>query len=118
MWSRLNRVKSWKALAEVANYRAPGLAQQCGVSLRQLERFLPSLTGMSPQRWLNQLRLQKAVELITLGHSVKVTAYRLGYKQPSHFTRQFKRFHGIAPTEFLARQISPRRSRIRHVARR
>src|SRR5881296_300705 len=101
MSSRLARFTNWPQLAGEANYNAKKLAERCGVSLRQLERFLPQATGKTPQRWLNELRQQKAFELIASGHSVKEVSFRLGYKQSSHFSREFKRFHGVAPSELL-----------------
>jgi len=69
-----------------------------------------------PQRWLNDLRQQKALELLTGGQSIKQVAYSLGYKQSSHFTRQFKQFHGLAPSEFLDADFSSGRSEITQVA--
>jgi len=99
MASRLTRVSNWEELAEEAGYNPKNLADRCGVSLRQLERFIPQATGKTPQRWLNDLRQQKACELIASGQSVKEVSIRLGYKQSSHFSREFKRFHGVPPSE-------------------
>jgi AraC-like DNA-binding protein len=31
---------------------------------------------------------------------VKEVAFALGYKQVSHFSRQFKQFHGVSPGDF------------------
>ena len=75
-------------------------------SLRQLERFIPQATGKTPQQWLNDLRQQKASGLIASGQSVKEVSNHLGYKQSSHFSREFKRFHGVPPSELLAADFS------------
>jgi len=99
MASRLTRITNWEGLAEEASYNAKKLAARCGVSRRQLERFMPQATGKTPQQWLNDLRQQKAFELIASGQSVKEVSIRLGYKQASHFSRDFKRFHGVPPSE-------------------
>ena len=93
-------------MAEEAGYNAKQLAKRCGVSLRQLERFFPKATGKTPQQWLNYLRQQKAFELLTSGQSVKEVSIRLSYKQSSHFSREFKRFHGVPPSELLAADFS------------
>ena len=106
MASRLIRVHNWEELAEEAGYNAKKLAERCGISLRQLERFIPRATGKPPQQWLNYLRQQKAVELIASGLSVKEASFQLGYKQLSHFSREFKRFHGVAPSELPAADFS------------
>jgi len=106
MASRLIRITNWEGLAEEASYNAKKLAERCGISLRQLERFIPQATGKTPQQWLNYLRQQKASELIASGQSVKEVSIRLGYKQASHFSREFKRFHGVPPSELLAAEFS------------
>ena len=106
MPSRLIRVTNWEGLAEEAGYNAKKLAERCGVSLRQLERFIPTATGKTPQQWLNYLRQQKAFELIASGQSVKEVSFLLGYKQTSHFSREFKRYHGVAPSELPAAEFS------------
>jgi AraC-like DNA-binding protein len=106
MASRLIRVTNWEELAEEAGYNAKKLAERCGVSRRQLERYFPRVTGKTPQQWLNYLRQQKALELIASGQSVKEVSFRLGYKQSSHFSREFKRFHGVAPSELPAPDFS------------
>jgi AraC-like DNA-binding protein len=106
MSSRLRRVTNWAELAEESSYSAKILADRCGVSLRQLERYIPRVAGKTPQRWLNELRQQKAMELIASGQSVKEVSFRLGYKQSSHFSREFKRFHGVAPSELPAPDFS------------
>jgi AraC-like DNA-binding protein len=103
-------------LAEQAAYNAKNLAERCGVSLRQLERFFPSAMGLTPQRWLNALRQQKAFRLIASGQSVKEVSICLGYKQSSHFSRQFKQFHGVPPSKLLTRIFLPCRPEISEVA--
>ena len=116
MWSRLSNVTNWTELAESANYNAKRLADECGVSLRQLERYLSRVAGRTPQRWLSELRQKKSIELLWSGHSIKEVSYQLGYKQSSHFSRDFKRFYGVAPSEVLAADAVLRRRAIRHVA--
>jgi len=106
MRSRLSRVTNWEGLAEEAGYNVKKLAERCGVSRRQLERFFPQATGKTPQQWLNYLRQQKAFELIASGQSVKAVSIRLRYKQASHFSREFKRFHGVPPSELPVAEFS------------
>jgi AraC-like DNA-binding protein len=50
---------------------------------------------MTPQQWLDHLRQSKAEKMASSGARTKEIAYQLGYKQPSHFCRQFKQSHGL-----------------------
>jgi AraC-like DNA-binding protein len=109
MSSRLDCFHNWEALAAEAGYQPLGLAERCQVSERQLRRFFLERFGTTAQNWVSQLRLKKAVMLICSGHSVKLTAFELGFKQPSHFCRVFKRVYGMTPrTYILAHSTVPR----------
>jgi AraC-like DNA-binding protein len=87
-------------LAHDAKYSVKALADACKLSVRGLERFFLLAVGDSPRRCLKRLRMQKAVELLGDGSSVSETAYCLGYEDPSHFSREFKKCYGFAPKEY------------------
>jgi len=98
MRSRLKRVRDWEAFAQANNYCATSLAEICEISPRQLERFFQRQFGKSPHQWLHDLRMRRACELLRDGTTAKETAFLLGYKTPSHFTHDFKKSFGAAPT--------------------
>ena len=102
MASRLDRIQDWSALAKEAEYDPKKLAKICSVSLRQLERFAKETFRLTPQVWLKSLRLVEAENLLRGGFSAKSTAITLGYKQLSHFSREFKKHTGVPPTAFVA----------------
>ena len=98
MHSRLNQIKNLPELAAESNYSATSLARRCKVSLRHLERFFQETKGTSPHQWLNELRQQEALDLVRTGCLLmKEVAAHLRYKQASHFSREFKRYHGVSP---------------------
>jgi len=92
----------WLEFAEASGFRVANLAAEIGVSQRQLERYVKRQFGSSPQRWLKELRMSKALLLIESMDSVKEVAYSLGFKQVSHFCREFKTFHGFTCGEYAA----------------
>ncbi|PGV53814.1 helix-turn-helix domain-containing protein [Bacillus sp. AFS037270] len=56
---------------------------------------------MSPRRYLSDLKLQEAKILLQQPEiSLNEISKRLGYKNLSHFSRQFKRWTGLNPSEF------------------
>jgi AraC-like DNA-binding protein len=100
MGSRLDRVQDWGALARKANYNSRRLAACCRVSLRQLERYCKASLHLAPKEWLRAIRLEDAQKLLLEGLSIKEVAAALGYKQVSHFCREFKRNIGCTPNHF------------------
>ena len=106
MARRRQSVEEWKGLAETAHFNARALAQLCGLSIRQLQRDFRRQFGSSPQHWLNEQRIATARELLLSGLSVKAVAFELGFKQPSHFCRQFKLSSRLTPSEFVSMSSS------------
>ncbi|MFZ0616345.1 MAG: helix-turn-helix domain-containing protein [Chthoniobacterales bacterium] len=95
---RLQRITDWETIAVHSCYSSSALAQVCGVSLRHLQRHIRSAHGQNLGQWLNGLRLEHARRKLTSGCTVKETAYSLGFKQVSHFSRLFKKRYGITPS--------------------
>ena len=97
-------VEDWKRLAAAAHYDAKSLAGLCGFSVRQLERDFHQHLGRTPQDWLDERRLKAAQELLLTGQRVKVVALELGFKQVSHFCRQFKLQTNLTPSQFALQE--------------
>lgn len=104
MSSRLGFVQEWEVLAQKAGYRARELADLCQTSLRTLERHFQKHYGTTVSAWLRELRLKQAYSLLQTGKSVKEVAFEHGYKQVSHFSREFKAHFGISPSFLSAPQ--------------
>lgn len=100
MNSRLNRVVDWGSLAKQADYRAGKLAQMCRVSERQLERFFHDYSSTSPRTWIIDQKLEVGCSLLAEGYLIKEVAARTGYKNPTHFSRAFRRKFGCSPHSF------------------
>ena len=72
------------------------------VSVRQLQRYFLEELGRTPKSWLNEQRMIAARKLLLVhGMSVKATSAQLGFKQPSHFCREFKRSYDMTPSQFV-----------------
>lgn len=98
--------QQWLQMARKTTFDAGLLANELKLSRRQLERSTQKLFGRSPQAWLDEERLVLATALLREHLSVKMVAFQLGFKQPSHFSRQFKLRYGFSPMAFLARNTS------------
>lgn len=95
-----HRIAICESLARAAKFRARKLAELYGISLRHLERAFVEHFAQSPQKHLDQLRIEFAKSRLLSGASVKVVTDEAGFKQVSHFCRKFKEFTGAKPSEF------------------
>jgi transcriptional regulator GlxA family with amidase domain len=99
MNSKLSRAHNWPEVARKANWSASVLAIQFGVSLRTMHRYFVKKTGKNTKTWLAEQRQQDANELLRAGSSVKKTAIVLGYNQPNNFSRNYKKYWGVCPSQ-------------------
>ena len=77
------------------------LADHFSLSLRTLHRQLKQQTGLTPQRYLNRLRLSKAHHLLRHSEeSVTDVAFLCGFGDSNHFSTLFKREFQLAPRDF------------------
>jgi AraC-like DNA-binding protein len=97
----INNRREWRRLAEQSGYRAGALARILQISRRQLQRYTRLAFGLSPQAWLDQERLEIAPNMLKQTRCVKITAFNLGFKQVSHFSREFRLRYGIPPSGFV-----------------
>ena len=57
--------------------------------------------GVSPQKYIINLRIQKATELISTGYySLKETASMCGYTDYKYFSTEFKKQMGVPPSKY------------------
>lgn len=76
-------------------------ARTCGVSAAHLSRLFHRFDTETPKDFLLRLKMNHAAELILRGSlPVKTAAAQVGFDDPYHFSRCFKRVHGVAPSHF------------------
>jgi AraC-like DNA-binding protein len=84
--------------------RIADIARQLGMSVSGLHSQFKAVTAMSPLQFQKQLRLQEARRLLLAGEvDVARAGYRVGYDDPSHFSREYKRLFGEPPMRDVER---------------
>jgi AraC-like DNA-binding protein len=80
------------------------LADAAGVSRFHFCRLFRAHTGKSPYRYLTDLRMDRARELLQSGrYGVTEAALSVGFPHLPRFARAFRERHGTAPSALLAR---------------
>jgi len=98
---RIRKVAEAMLADPADNRRLEDWARIAGASARTLARLFQSETGMSFRIWRQQLRLQRALEMLAEGRAVTSVALDLGYESPSAFIAMFHRVLGAPPTRYL-----------------
>lgn len=76
------------------------VAQYTGVSERYLRKLFAQHLNLSPLDYLNQIRINKSIELLRNTElSVKEICFSCGFQSPQYFSRIFKQQMGISPRE-------------------
>ena len=98
--------KVQQALQQIAErYTDPSLrlgdvARDVHLSPFYLDRLLARNTGAAFVHHLRTCRLRRAVALLESTHSIKQIAGAVGYRRASSFNRDFRRVHGLTPTQW------------------
>jgi AraC-like DNA-binding protein len=95
------------------------LADAVNLSPSRLTVLFKRETGVSPVRYLRALRMERARLLLERTFlSVKEVMAFVGVNDPSHFTRDFSRHYGIAPSRLRQDSWAPEAWRSRAIGQR
>ena len=79
------------------------MAQRVGVSKDYFSRIFKSVTGMNYNKWLNMIRIEKAIQLIAEDDcSLTEVAMLSGFQSIPSFNRVFRSEKGMSPGEYRA----------------
>ncbi len=83
------------------DFNVDKLTEEVGLSRTQLHRKMKEITGISTGEFIRNLRLEQAVRLIREGKiNIAQVAYSVGFNNQTYFSTVFKRYYGMAPSEF------------------
>ena len=78
------------------------MAEYCGLGTTQFSKYCQELTNCSPMKYLNDIRIEKACNLLKSQPCKKVTdiAYDTGFSSNQYFTKVFTERMGVSPNKF------------------
>ena len=79
------------------------LADLCGMSETYFRSIFRKVKGVSPLKYINGLKLNRAAELLSSQmYSVSRVAVLSGFHDEAYFSREFKKATGVCPSQYAA----------------
>lgn len=95
------KVQEWMESRHAQAITITQMGREVGMADRTLKRRFQLATGLSPNRYLQKLRVEKAKKLLlATDQSIKAVAYGVGYENVSFFVRVFKTQTGLTPAQW------------------
>ena len=86
---------------------AEELTARCSISYPYIKKLFVKRFGLPPVRYSIQLKINYACDLLRSElYSISQIAEQCGYTDVYFFSRQFKEYVGICPTDFLKKYKS------------
>lgn len=77
------------------------IADRLGLERTYFSDYFKSRVGESPKRYLLRTRMEQAADLLkNYGYSVSVTALSVGYNDVYTFSKMFKCYFGVSPSQY------------------
>ncbi len=85
-----------------SDFSVQSLIDIVNMSQDQLYRKIKALSGLSINHFIRKVRLNKAAKLIAEGrYSISEVVYKVGFNNPSYFTKCFKAEFGMSPSDYI-----------------
>jgi len=77
------------------------LAREVGMEASTLYKKMMLMLDISPGEFIKVIRLKRAAQLLSKKElSVTEVSFMVGYEDPKYFSKIFKKYYGITPTDF------------------
>ena len=99
-------VSEISSLLRKTRYDAEALAKALHIGNRSFRRMVKDSLGIAPGDWLRKECAVAIRHQLREGHLVKELAAYYGFKHSGDFSAEFKRWHDVNPSDFIAGQRS------------
>jgi len=82
-------------------YKNEQYAKMCGISKYHFIHLFTECKGCSPSKYKSGLLMQKAAELLRISSvPMNEIAEMLGFEDPLYFSKKFRAYYGVSPSEY------------------
>ena len=79
------------------------IAAALSIDRHHLARLFKARYGMTMKEYIINTRINRAAELLRVGHSVTESALLCGYSDLPNFSKRFRRAYGVSPRQYAQR---------------
>jgi AraC-like DNA-binding protein len=106
--NKIAKAIAWLRQHYTRQLRIEDLADHVGMSVSSLHHHFSSVTAMTPMQYQKRLRLHEARRLMLVERlDVGTAAYRVGYRSPSQFSREYSRLYRLSPLRDVENMREP-----------
>ncbi|MFC0212349.1 AraC family ligand binding domain-containing protein [Paenibacillus chartarius] len=84
------------------------MAHTLGYHRTYLSKIFKQFTGLPPMGYLLKIRMERAASLLQESLTIEQVASSVGYPDALYFSKQFKKYHGVTPSEYRAQRAGRR----------
>lgn len=82
------------------------ISKYVNLSPQHFSKIFKEETNYNYVEWVNNLRITKAKEIMNQeDYTIKQVCYLVGFQDPNYFSRIFKKYVGISPTEYVKERV-------------
>jgi transcriptional regulator GlxA family with amidase domain len=93
-----NELLSWLDSQLHASIRVEDMAARAGLSERSFHRKFTAAVGVTPAKYLEVQRLERAKQLLEGGRAIKAVAGDVGFRSEAAFRKAFQTRYGLTPS--------------------
>jgi AraC-like DNA-binding protein len=98
--SQADRAARWLEAQLTQSVSIADMAKELGYHRTHLSKLFRKDRGMSPVRYLQKIRMERAKLLLHEPLTVEQVAASVGYADPLYFSKAFKKWVGCTPTDY------------------
>lgn len=87
---------------ENSNFSVQDFADAMNLGKSKFYSKIKSITSQTPNEFILSIRLKKAASYMVSNDDITVSevAYSVGYKDPRYFSKSFRQFYGVSPSQY------------------
>lgn len=99
----------WLTLQYSQPVSIDSMSQSLGYHRTHLSKIFKAHTGLSPMQFLLKIRMERAKLLLYENLTIEQVASSVGFADPLYFSKQFKKWYDMSPSEFRSSQTHKER---------